>query len=113
MYVRWKRKPRSRRRRLTGEYSLAAVLVESHRVDGRPRQRIIKHLGSINERGIQHYYVKLDFWQSVDARLTALALDANLRAQLEEQIVQRVPRPGAREQEQDALSLAALEMRRA
>ena len=48
MYVRWKKRERSRRGWHTEPPQLlTAVLVESRRVDGKPRQRTVAYLGSI------------------------------------------------------------------
>ena len=64
MFVRWKRRPMSRGKRLTGEKALSAVLVVSARVDGRPRQRVIGHLATIQEHGIPHYWHRVGFWEA-------------------------------------------------
>lgn len=52
MYVRWKKRPltrtgRFRGRCLIGAHALSAVLVESQRVNGSPRQRFVAHLGTV------------------------------------------------------------------
>lgn len=97
MYVRWKRTPLKRRLRWdeTPDYSLSAVLVESRRVDGHPRQRYVKHLGAVRERctGIPGH--ALGFWQTADAALTALGLVATEHQAIERQLSARVPRPSA------------------
>ena len=93
MYVRWKRKRLTRCWRKTMGDSLSAVLVRSERVDGRPRQRYVRHLGAIPEQQIGTYGWALDFWHSVDASLTALELLPDERERLAGQVATRVPRP--------------------
>ena len=71
MFVRWKRRPLRRRRPWSppDEHALYAVLVESRRVDGRPRQRVVRYLGAIKE-GQLRYPLSVDhFWQTVDRNL--------------------------------------------
>ncbi len=90
MYVRWQLRPRKRR---GGSPLLVAVLVESRRVDGRPRQRTVRYLGGIIEKFIgknaRHHE---RFWRKVDARLDELALDPVTRANIEASVAARVPR---------------------
>ena len=72
---------------------LMAVLVESHRVDGKSRQRVVAYLAGIRERFVGEREDKHDeFWRSVDARLDALPLDAEARAKIEASVAKRVTR---------------------
>ncbi len=90
MYVKWQRRPR---KRTDGSPLLMAVLVESHRVDGKPRQRVVAYLAGIRERFVGEREDKHDeFWRSVDAHLDALGLDAETRARIEASIAKRVAR---------------------
>ena len=87
MYVRWQR-----RCRVTSPL-MSAVLVESHRVDGKPSQKVIAYLGSIREVRInvsERYH--REFWQSVDDHLNALQLDPEIRANIEASIDSKVRR---------------------
>jgi hypothetical protein len=54
MFLRWKRRRLKRYRRgcQAGEEILSAVIVESRRVDGQPRQRVVRYIGSIRESDI-------------------------------------------------------------
>lgn len=111
MFVRWKRKrrkdsshwerpdPDTRAVRVyTPEFLLSAVVVESVRIDGKPRQRTIKYLGSIreckldpdNKSGIFHHGY---FWRSVDANLAELELPESERVRIVAILEDTVPRP--------------------
>ena len=113
MYVRWKRKQRKdivRSERYESEsvpYPLyrqvrepawlrAAVLVESRRVNGLPRQRTVAYLGSIREcyltpdhpHGVLH---RTYFWRAVEAKLGSLDLPAGERARIVATLETTVP----------------------
>ena len=90
MYVKWQRRSRKR----GGDYPLlTAVLVESRRVDGKPRQNHVAYLASIRERSIGEPGRAHDgFWASVEANLDALELDNETRMKIEASIAERVPR---------------------
>ncbi len=97
MYVRWKRRPLKHRRPLGEDpgHSLRAVLVEGRRIDGRPRELFVKHLGSIPERNLERELWRSWFWKAVDAALDALALLDDDRVKIEENIFAHIPRPSA------------------
>ena len=91
MFVRWQRRGRVRK----GKTSplISAVLVECHRVAGKPRQKVIAYLGGIRETRInvsERYH--REFWRSVDDRLDALQLDPEFRAMIEASIESKVRR---------------------
>ncbi len=100
MYVRWKRRTLQRPKyrgttRQTADMLLSASLVESARIDGKPRQRTVKYLGSIQQWrvGQAAFYPLLDFWQGVYARLDTLTLSKKARREIENQIAAAVPKP--------------------
>src|SRR6185369_4355120 len=86
---------RSRRHRATGEHTLSAVLVESVRVNGAPRQKIVGYLGSIGERRTAMYFHQRDFWDRVKSALDGLELTKSQRRAIEAQLKVRVPYPTA------------------
>ena len=91
MYVRWESRRRVRRRKSSP--LLMAVLVESRRVDGKPRQRVISYLGGIREAYIDEREGKhRAFWRGVDDRLDPLGLDPATRARVEASVESRVRR---------------------
>ena len=90
-YVRWQRKKRVDHWKLGP--LLCAVLVESRRVDGEPRQRTVAYLGSIRESFIDEgEMAHRALWQHADERLDELALDPEARAKVEAAVDSRVRR---------------------
>ena len=89
MYIQWQR--RSVRR--TGETTLRAVLVQSVRHQGQPRQRCVCYLGAIRVRYQQAPAHRQRFWARVDQRLAPLGLDPATRARLETALAWQVARP--------------------
>ena len=89
MYVRWKRRPLRR----SGDTAWDAVLVQSVRIAGQPRQQRVGYLASIRA----HYHTapahRAWFWTRVVQRLETLGLDARTRHAVERQLQQVVPRP--------------------
>lgn len=90
MYVRWQRRTRKR----YGKSPLVmAVLVESRRVDGKPRQRVVAYLAGIRERSIgEREKEHREFWRKVDERLDELRLDRETRERIETILEARVAR---------------------
>lgn len=112
MYVRWKR------RRMTGpylpdgsQYAISAVLVESRRVNGKPRQKVIKHLGCIRESGIIHVGHRIGFWQTAAAAFKALNLPPEQQHAIEQALQKRVPFPSQQDRQREREEMAALEAR--
>lgn len=102
MFVRWKIR-RLRRPELDGQPAglvRYAVLVESVRRAGKPRQKVLCHLAHIRERHIGSALRRAAFWQAVDRRLMLLNLDAAARAVIESKIAVIAPRPTALELEE-------------
>ena len=108
MFVRWKKRQMTRTGSLTGRYpigahALTAVLVESRRVNGSPRQRIIASLGTIHvwEDGRGEVAVGtggrarmgdvIGFWDRVSQLLDTV--EQPDRDAVEKMIATRVPRP--------------------
>ena len=105
MYVKWQRRPR---KRVGGSPLLTAVLVESRRVDGNPRQKHVAYLASIRERFIGVSQGRHDgFWESVDAGLDALGLDADSRDRVEASVAEKVPRVAAKNRDELEAAMAS------
>jgi hypothetical protein len=119
MFVRWKRRLRRPKttalRHYPAEYSLYAVLVESERQHGKPRQRFIAHLASIREGYLDTPTHQSAFWRDAQAALDALDLTAGVRELLEAALALRVPCPTDEEvaalQAEAAWALARIESR--
>jgi len=94
MFVRWKtRKSTLNGRGRVERVTHYAVLVESTRVDGKPRQRFIAHIGNYHEGGQVGLHPHVDFWRQVEHRLKSLNLAADVRERVERKLAERVPRP--------------------
>ena len=102
MYLRWKRRWRSRRQ----EWARYAELVECVWVAGRPRQRVVGYLASLRDPYRDAPAHRQRFWQQVDQRLQALGLAPATQQQVAAQLAQQVARPTPDE-------LAALDAQRA
>ena len=99
MFVRWKRRktPRTKlgrapRRHDDAGDSLYCVLVESQRINGSPRQKLICYLGSIKESYIERPWVRLVFWEKVRVKLDKIALARTDRIKVEESIGRVIPK---------------------
>ena len=81
-----------------------AILVESCRVDGKPRQRHIAYLGGITESAIELHVPNQRgfFWNEVMDRLDKLDnhIDKDERTKIEATIAKRVPRLSEKEKKQ-------------
>lgn len=103
MFVRWKKSPLKKK---PGGVLLYASLVESLRIDGKPRQRTIAYLGSIAEAdtlpGGRDVMVGV-FWRAVRKRLAALALDEATADAILGKLAERVPVPKGRDTTADVL----------
>jgi hypothetical protein len=110
MFIRWKRRRLGPQRGARSanrppRYSLDAVLVRAERVNGQPRQRVVRYLGSFPEsylsaigaeqsfEGIGATALQLQFWRAVDWHLADLGLDEATCELLAAKIAERVPRP--------------------
>ena len=103
MFVKWQK------RRETAAYwqkevgdLLMASLVESRRVNGKPRHKLLTYLGSIREKraqgGPEKAVYQDNFWRDVARRLGRSGLLGNrispdARAKIEEALAKRVRRP--------------------
>lgn len=93
MFIRWKRRKKAaskplRRPRRGSEAgdSLYCVLVESKRINGAPKQKVICYLGSLNEGDREKMWLRIDFWDRVRPKLDQLNLFHSERAKIERSI---------------------------
>lgn len=106
MYVRWQLRRRAVPRYLRGSDELppnrtpllTATLVETRRVDGKPRHTVLAYLGGIREgraRDPEFHLSQADFWRKAVAALDRLGnrLSAEERAKTEAKLAERVYRP--------------------
>jgi hypothetical protein len=92
MYVRWVSRNRARK---SGGV-LIAQLVESRRIDGKPRKRVRAHLGTCREQ-VDTLRHRFWFYERCDQVLDRLALAPDDRAKVEAQLAARMPRPSEEE----------------
>ena len=96
MYVRW-----NRHKRATGkENYIYAVLVESHRVAGKPRQRTIKYLGGIREN-TPYASHRESFWKEAEKKLYEAGLVPEAREKVILKMKTVVPRPSEEDVEKE------------
>jgi hypothetical protein len=94
MYVRWKvRKLSKRGARGPAPRAFYAVLAECKRIDGQPRQKVIKYLGHIHENDIPEAESCATFWNQALDKLEELDLPKETMAKIETKMGNVVPRP--------------------
>jgi hypothetical protein len=93
MYVRWKTKDLARSADGSAGRSLYAVLVASERRNGKPRQRVLKHLAYINERDLSCIEQRRRFWLQADRSLATVEVNAPLRKNILDRLNEVVPCP--------------------
>ena len=96
MFIRWIERPSKDGHDFT---AMSAILAESKRVNGKPRQRHIAYLGGITDDAIEHLGSRYDFWNQVTAAFDKLdnQVTPSDRQRFETAIAARVPRPTADE----------------
>jgi hypothetical protein len=102
MFVRWQHRKKTRpmffgrgRTHDGGDVRWTAILAESVRIDGKPRQRHIAYLGGYYENdGIGD---REEFWKTVTAHLDRLGLSPAERKKIEADIARKIPRPTKRQ----------------
>ena len=104
MYVRWTHRTRVHGGLFgdAGQVRWKASLIESVRVDGKPRQRHIALLGSFRDSDIENpnygHRSRCDFWDTVTARLDRLGdrVSAEEPRKIEDAIARKVKPPTQR-----------------
>jgi hypothetical protein len=105
MFVRWQ----SRTRECYfpyGDITWTAILAETKRVNGQPRQRHLAYLGSMSEERSKILVQRCDFWDQIVDRLNKLGNRITDREQIETAIAKKVPRPSAAEYKEAARNRA-------
>ena len=101
MYVRWQSRERRRqafpnpKRRKGPDIHWAAILLESKRIKGKPKQRHIAYIGGITASAIDTIHQRCWFWDAVQKRLNRLGKQVSPedRKKIEAIIAEKVPRP--------------------
>jgi hypothetical protein len=92
MFVRWTHRSRHQK----GGAALIVQLVETKRIDGRSRLRLLAHLGTCREP-VETLRHRLWFYEHCDRVLDRLALAREDRAKIDAKLAARIPRPSAAE----------------
>ncbi len=116
MFVRWQKRRRGSRAfglARGKDVHWAAVLVESNRVDGKPRQQHIAYLGGITDSGIEIAAQRAWFWQEVAHQFDRLAnrISRDDRRRLEATIAKKVPRLTREEYDECVAKWSTLEVK--
>lgn len=110
MFIRWQSRERETvkfgRHRAPGKPDVrwTAILAESKRVDGKPRQQHVAYLGSITESAMQIMAQRCFFWEDVWGKLDWLGnrITAVDRERIETAIATKVPCPTPDEYKNEA-----------
>ena len=93
MFIRWKK-----RKKLVSEGGpkeetnvLYPIVCKSERINGKPRQKFVAHLGHIAEFYFNFDGEVCDFWEDVRTHLSILKVDKQTRDKLIGQIAKKVP----------------------
>lgn len=95
MFIRLKKKRLSKQHG-AARFTLCAVLVESYREKGQPRQRVLKYLGSVRQELFADHDHRRRFFLDLVTRIDQLRLDATSKTKLKMQLARRFARAGAR-----------------
>jgi hypothetical protein len=105
MFVRWQQYRSKAQKSWVREWKdghsrIKAILLESVRIDGKPRQRHIAFLGSIGKAVTNRKEHRPHFWADIRQRLDHLGnrITADDRAKIEAALAKRVPPLTASEQ---------------
>jgi len=94
MFIRWERRLLARPTPIAPEnYSLYAQVVESRRINGKPRQKILKYIGSIKEDCVTNAKDQKNFWEQANKQLDDLKLEPEQRQRLVESLRKKVAYP--------------------
>ena len=108
MFVRWKHKMITKNAHWyqttrKGEKTHQAYLVESKRIDGKPRLKVIAYLGSIRDSEIEAIMHRFYFRRNARAIINHHCMDEGQRQRAEEKLAELVEEPD----EQEALKTGA------
>jgi hypothetical protein len=109
MFVRWKRRERTRQRKGTGEWVKQAVLVQSVRTQDGPRQKYVTYLGSVREGHEDLHWNRLAFWTAVGRNLDRVGVAGALRKRIVTELESVVKKPDAASRAAAQRELAKLE----
>ena len=89
MYIRFKRRKLASKPGHVPSYSLHAVLVESYREDGKPRQRIVSYLAALPENQFAIDNKRKEFFSKINHRIESLHLDPRTSAAIKVRLIRK------------------------
>lgn len=101
MFIRWKTRTEVSR----ADDRLAAEILESRRINGKPCHKSVLYLGGIKRRHIEIKDWCERYWRKVDVKLSRLNLSPEQRQKIEAAILRVVPRDKRLKKEQDGMDL--------
>lgn len=110
MFVRWRR--RKYKRSLSGagvEHGRYAEVVKAVRVNGKPRQKVVRYLASIDESRMADAWSRRYFWRDVEKAVSGLQIDERSGAAIAKRLRDVVPFPAPEQLARDRSELARLE----
>jgi hypothetical protein len=96
MFLRWK-KQKIEPKDGAADMWLSAQIVESHRFNGKPRQKVIKVLGRIRESHLSQTWPRHFFWGDVEQNLSKMTLDEELCKKFRDRLSIFVKKPSYKE----------------
>jgi hypothetical protein len=97
MFIRWQSRPRKRAQfgGGTGDTHWRAVLAESERVDGKPRQQHIAYLAGFTESAVRISAQQRLVWEHIEKRLKRLGkrISANDRKAIMAALITKLGKP--------------------
>ncbi len=98
-----------RRKRGFDTYARYAVLVESTRINGKPRQRFVAHLATILEPLMDMALHRGLFWKEVNEKLNSLHIDDKTKAKITGKLLITIPLPDEARRAAEQAELKRLE----
>lgn len=88
MFILWRKYPLK-----NGEFCLRAELIKSYRdkVSGKPRNKLVRYLGSIRESKLSNPIARAYFWLGANDKISRLFITASEKENIRSQIKNRVP----------------------
>jgi hypothetical protein len=90
-------------------YTLSAYLVQSKRVDSKPRQEVIAFLGSVTREDIEKGEPVFRLWRDIEEVFSKNQLDEATREMVYKALAEKTPRPSAEQIEKDDQRSKALD----
>lgn len=110
MFVRWKKRMSTIHWQKDTHYTLSAYIVESKRIDGKPRQKVIAFLGSIKSVALQPHlaFIRVSFYRRIKEKFDELGIKEQDIQKFTRELAEKVPFPTAEEMQDHKRQMAEL-----